>query len=49
MMISPENYAERVKDLSYPELIGERDDLIRFLQEFEKKEMAGDRSDPEWN
>ena len=49
MMISPEGFAEEVKDLSYPEMIRERDKLIRFLQDFEKKEMAGDRSDPEWN
>lgn len=48
MMISPEAFARRWNDLSYPELIRERDRLIRFLQDFEKKEIAGDRSDPEW-
>ncbi len=48
-MISPDYFAERWKDLSYPKLIRERNRLIRFLKDFEKKEMAGDRSDPEWN
>ena len=48
MMISPDYFAEERKNLSYPELIRERDELISFMQDFEKKEMAGDRSDPEW-
>ena len=48
MMISPGYFAEQMKDYAYPELIRERDELIRYIQEFEKKEMAGDRSDPEW-
>lgn len=48
MMISPTSFAEKWKDLSYLKLISERDRLIRFLKDFEKKEMAGDRSDPEW-
>ena len=49
MMISPDYFAEERKNLSYPELIRERDELISFMQDFEKKEMAGDRSDPEWH
>ena len=48
MMISPGSFAERWEKLSYLELIKERDRLIRFLRHFEKKELAGDRSDPEW-
>ena len=48
MMISPDYFAEERKNLSYPELIRERDELISYLQDFEKKEKAGDRSDPEW-
>ena len=49
MMISPQSFEARVKDKSYPELILERDELISYMQEYEKKEKAGDRSDPEWN
>ncbi len=49
MMISPNYFAERWEKLSYPELIKERDRLVGFLQDFEKKELAGDRSDPEWH
>ena len=48
MMVSPGYFAERWEKLSYLELIKERDELICSLQDFEKKEMAGDRSDPEW-
>ena len=48
MMISPEYLAEQWAKLSFSELISERDNIIRFMQDFEKKEMAGDRSDPEW-
>lgn len=48
MMISPGTFAEKWEKLSYLELIKERDRLIRFLRHFEKKELAGDRSDPEW-
>ena len=48
MMISPSGYGEMLKDTSYPELIRERDRLIRFIRKFEKDEMAGDRSDPRW-
>ena len=48
MMISPNHYVETLKDKTYPELIRERDRLIRFMRKFEKDEMAGDRSDPAW-
>ncbi len=49
MMISPNYYVERLKDATYGELIAERDDLIRSIQEFEKLEKAGDRSGKEWS
>ena len=48
MMHSPVSYVERLKDTPYLELIKERDRLIQFLQNYEKNEMAGDRSDPAW-
>ena len=48
MMISPHSFGDSIKDKSYPEMIRERDRLIRFLKNFEKKEMAGDRSAPDW-
>ena len=49
MMRSPDSYLEMLKDKSYPELIRERDRLIRFMRKFEREEAAGDRSDPAWN
>ena len=48
MMVSPGYFTEKWEKLSYPELIRERDKLIRYIRKYEKKEMAGDRSDPEW-
>ncbi len=48
MMISPQCFVEEYENASYPELIKMRDRLIRDLRRFEKNEMAGDRSDPEW-
>ena len=48
MMSSPEVYVKQFQDATYPELIRERDDLMRFLQEFEKNETAGDRSGEDW-
>ncbi len=48
MMISPDWFRESLKDLSYLELIRERDRLIRFMRKYEKNEKAGDRSDPAW-
>ena len=47
-MISPSGYVNELKDQSYPELIRERDRLIRYIRKFEKNEAAGDRSDPAW-
>ena len=46
-MISPTSYVERLKDKSYPDLIRERDKLIRFMWKYEQDEKAGDRSNPE--
>ena len=48
MMVSPGVYMENQKNKSYMELIRERDELIGFMQKFEKDEMAGDRSDSSW-
>ncbi len=48
MMISPETYTAELEDKPYPDLIRERDRMIQYLHDFEKKETAGDRSDPEW-
>ena len=48
MMIPPKDYIASLKDKSYLELIKCRDKLIQYLRDYEEKEMAGDRSDPEW-
>lgn len=48
MMISPEMYAEQFKDVSYQEMIKERDGLIRYIRKYEKLEKAGDRSGEDW-
>ena len=36
MMISPKGYIETVKDLSYEELLKERDSLLRRIRKFER-------------
>lgn len=36
MMISPQTYADGIKDKSYEELIEEREKLIREIKHFEK-------------
>lgn len=48
MMISPRGYIEHFKDADYNTLIKERDELIAYIVEYEKKEKAGDRSGDEW-
>ncbi len=48
MMISPGVYIDGFKDADYNTLIKERDELINFIVDFEKKEKAGDRSGSEW-
>lgn len=48
MMISPGGYIEDFKDADYNTLIKERDELIAYIVEYEKKEKAGDRSGDEW-
>ena len=48
MMISPENYVSRLKNAPYTELIRKRDELLESVQQFEGKEMIGDRSDEGW-
>ena len=49
MMISPITFVEELKDADYNTLIKERDQLIEYIVEFEKKEKVGDRSGDEWN
>ena len=49
MMLSAERLAASLEELSYPELIRERNIMIGCLKDFEKKVMSGDRSDPDWN
>ena len=48
MMISPENYVSRLKNAPYTELMRERDELLESVQQYEGKEMIGDRSDEGW-
>ena len=48
-MIAPNRYQEQIMNLSYLDMIRERNKLISFLQAYEKAKMAGDRSDPAWN
>ncbi len=42
MMISPDSYIARFEYANYMELIKERDRLLRFIRQFEKKEIKGD-------
>ena len=49
MMISITSYIEHFQDAEYLGLIEERDRLLRFIKEYEEKEIAGDRSGDEWN
>ena len=48
MMISPDYYIEQLKDADYLQLIEERNGLVEAIKDFEKKELAGDRSGDEW-
>lgn len=49
MMISPESYVEGLKNAVYPELMKERDRLIRSMRAYEKKKISGSFSPEEWN
>ena len=49
MKIPPESYIEQMKEKPYSELIRQRDMMVQFMHDFEKKEMAGDRSGSEWD
>ena len=49
MMISPLGYIEALKEADYDTLIKERNNLVDFMVEFEKKEKAGDKSDTGWD
>lgn len=48
MMISPSSYIDRFKDVEYLDLIKERNHLMKFIIEYEEKDIAGDRSGEEW-
>ena len=48
MMISPASYIDNLQGAGYLELIEERDRLLRFIKEYEEKDIAGDRSGDEW-
>lgn len=48
MMDSPDAYISRFENAEYLDLIAERDRLISYIQSYEKKEIAGDRSGAEW-
>ena len=49
MMRSPEAYIDSFRDAEYLDLIMERDRLMRFITEYEEKDIAGDRSGKEWD
>ena len=48
MMISPSSYIDRFKDVEYLDLIKEHNHLMKFIIEYEEKDIAGDRSGEEW-
>lgn len=39
MMISPETYIDRLKDVTYEELIEKRDELLGFVTDFENQRI----------
>ncbi len=47
-MISPASYIARFENADYSDLIEERNRLIAYIRDFEKKEIAGDRSGEKW-
>lgn len=47
-MISPSYYKEEIQNLSYPEMMKKRDELIASIHAFEKAGKKGDRSGAEW-
>ena len=49
MMRSPKAYINSFRDAEYLDLIMERDRLMRFVKEYEEKDIAGDRSGKEWD
>lgn len=48
MMISPSSYIDRFKEAEYLDLIKERNHLMKFIIDYEEKDIAGDRSGEEW-
>ena len=49
MVMRMSAYMEGLKRKSYPELMQERERLLDYMHRFETNEIAGDRSDPEWD
>ena len=48
MIMSQNFYRRQFKDATYEDLIEERDRLIRFLQEYERLEKAGEPPGAQW-
>lgn len=48
MMLSPDAYLEEIKKASYKELINERKSLIKYINAYEKNEIAGDSTGSDW-
>jgi len=42
MMIDPDSYVDNIKDLSYPELVRERNRLLQKLHDFEDDKVTKD-------
>ena len=49
MMMKVETYREDLERKTYLCLMQERERLLSYMHQFEANEIAGDRSDPEWN
>ena len=49
MMISPSSYIKQLKNAEYLELIEERNNLLAFINDYEAKDIAGDKSGKEWS
>ena len=48
MMRSPNAYISQFENSEYLDLIKARNQLIDYIQSYEKSEIAGDRSGKEW-
>ena len=47
--MTPETYRQVNASACFRELIQERDFVLNCLKDFEAKDLAGDRSDPQWS